>query len=610
MPPPRSELRPAGDSRFVRPHSFARWLRIAVLGVVAIGGCSTVVGHFVLAKVVGHFVLPKAGVRDAQYGVEVQEGVELKTADGVALVSDIYRPRLSGKTPTILVRIPFSSTFKNRLATEVVGTFWASRGYTVVIQGTRGRYKSGGEFYPLLHERQDGQETLKWLAVQPWFDGRLGMWGGSAFGHTQWVIADQEAPGPTALIIQIASTSFREMFHPGNAFSLESALFWAVRSRGKEDQDPSLEQLERGYAGFPLIEADDRAVGDIPFFNDWLRHAEADEYWQRVDGRDRARTIKAPVLLMAGWYDPFLPTQLRDFETLQREASPQVAAGSRLIIGPWTHADRVRFPDGSTGGDYRPASLAPSLPWFDHHLLGRALDKSLAAPVRIYVMGDNKWREEQEWPLARARTTPFYLGSGGRANSAGGDGRLAVTSPASGEAPDSFNYDPRGPVPSRGGAMLTSRAGIALQGDVEARPDVLVYSTPALEEDLEVTGPVSAILYVTTTAPNTDFSVKLVDVHPNGQAYNVSDGILRRAYPDNARGAPTEITVQLWPTSMVFHRGHRVRVEVSSSNYPRYDRNPNTGRDIATETEPRPARQTVFHSASAPSRIVLPVIPR
>jgi uncharacterized protein len=585
----------------VKPSSYARWLAVAVLGVVALAGCRAVVGYF---------LLPKEGIRDAEYSVAVQQDVTFKTSDGVTLVADIYRPRLSGTTPTILVRIPFSSTFKNRLAVDIVGTFWASRGYTVVIQGTRGRYKSGGEFYPLVHEELDGRETLRWLSAQPWFDGRLGMWGGSAFGYTQWVIADQEAPGPKALFIQIASTSFHEMFYPGKAFSLESALFWAARSHGKEDRDPSLDDLERGYAGFPLIEADDRAVGDVAFFNDWVRHREADEYWQRIDGRNRARTTRAPVLLMAGWYDPFLPTQLRDFETLQREAAPRVAAGSRLIVGPWVHADPVRFPDGSTAGDFRPASLAPSLPWFDHHLLGRTLDKSLAAPVRIYVMGENRWRSEQEWPPARARHTPFYLRSGGGANSAGGDGRLTATSPSPGEPPDSFTYDPRRPVPSRGGAMLGPRAGIAAQGDVEARGDVLVYSTAALEEDLEVTGPVSAILYVATTAPSTDFSVKLVDVQPDGHAYNVCDGLLRRAYPDGARTAPTEITVQLWPTSLLFRRGHRVRIEVSSSNYPRYDRNPNTGRDIPTETEPRPALQTVFHSASAPSRVILPVVPR
>jgi uncharacterized protein len=574
---------------------------VAAFAAIAIGGCSTLLGHF---------LLPREGIREAQYAVDVDKEVAFKTLDGITLVSEVYRPRTQAKTPTILVRIPFSSTFKNRLATQIIGEFWASRGYAVVIQGTRGRYKSGGEFYPLRHEERDGQETLRWLAAQPWFDGRLGMWGGSAFGHTQWVLADRQDPGPTALMIQIASTSFREMFHPGNAFSLESALFWAARSHGKEDQDPSLERLELGYAGFPLIEADDRSVGDVAFFNDWLRHDQADAYWRGIDGQHRARTIKAPVLLMAGWYDPFLPTQVRDFETIRREAGRAVADASRLIIGPWSHADPVRFPDGSDAGDYRPASLAPSIPWFDHHLLGRPLDKSLAAPVRIYVMGENKWRDEDEWPLARARHTAFYLRSAGHANSVLGDGRLSLTPPSSDESADTFEYDPRKPVPSRGGAVLGPRAGIALQDDVEARQDVLVYSSSVLEDVMEVTGPVRALLHVDTTAPSTDFTVKLVDVHPNGKAYNVCDGILRRAYSGDARAAPTEITVELWPTSMLFRRGHRVRIEVSSSNYPRFDRNPNTGRDTATETEPRAAMQTVFHAKSAPSRIILPIIPR
>jgi len=525
-------------------------------------------------------------------------------------VADVYRPRTAEKTPTILVRIPFSKTFRNSLGADAVGHFWASRGYTVVIQGTRGRYKSGGDYYPLLYERQDGIETLRWLAQQPWFDGRLGMWGGSAFGYTQWAVADQRDPGARALLIQIASTRFGEMFHPGGAFSLESALFWAVRSRGAIDKDPSFTELERGFNGFPLIEADDRAGGDIAFFNDWARYQPGDDYWRAIDGSERARTVTAPVLLMAGWYDPFLPTQLEDWRTIRTQAERRVAAESRLIIGPWTHADPVRFPDGSTAGDYRPASLAPSVPWFDQQLLGRPVDPSLAAPVRIYVMGENVWRSENEWPLARARYTAFYLSSAGRANSSAGDGRLGTTRPAGTGAADRFVYDPRDPVPSRGGAMLGPRAGIAEQNDIESRQDVLVYTSAPLERDMEVTGPIEAVLHVSTTAPHTDFSVKLVDVHPDGKAYNISDGILRRAYGGEARDTGTEITIQVWPTSMVFRRGHAIRVQVSSSNFPRYDRNPNTGGDIASEVKTIAATQTLFHGERSASRIILPIIPR
>jgi putative CocE/NonD family hydrolase len=587
--------------RDVLVHRVVRSLAF-LIAALPLGGCDAVVGYF---------ILPREGVRPAQYAVQTERGARMTTSDGVTLVADIHRPKTVGPTPTILVRIPFSRTFRNTLGADAIAGFWASRGYTVVVQGTRGRYDSGGAFYPLRHERQDGIETLQWLARQPWFDGRLGMWGGSAFGHTQWAVADQRGPGPTALLIQIASTSFREMFHAGGAFALESALYWAARSGGRVDVEPSYDALQRGFDGFPVIEADDRAVGNVAFFDDWLLHREAHAYWALIDGQDRTRTLAAPVLLMAGWYDPFLPTQLRDFMTLRREAASRVAGHSRLIIGPWVHADTVRFPDGSTTDAYRRASLAPSLSWFDHHLMGSPRDPSLAAPVRLYVMGENVWRSEQEWPLARAQYTPFYLRSGGRANSAAGDGRLTRDAPHAPEPADSYLYDPRNPVPSRGGAMLGTRAGIALQTDVESRDDVLVYTGEPLANDMEVTGPISAILYVSTDAPNTDFTVKLVDVHPDGKAYNVSDGILRRSYPQPAAsGAATEIAVELWPTSMLFRRGHRLRVEVSSSNHPRFDRNPNTGGDIPTERHPVMAKQSLSHGAAAPSRVILPVIPR
>jgi uncharacterized protein len=559
-----------------------------------------------------HYVLPRDGIRAATYSVRVLHNATMITSDGVPLVADIYRPQPDEPRPTILVRIPFSRSFKNDLGAAAIGKFWASRGYNVVIQGSRGRYKSGGDYYPLRNERRDGIETLRWLAQQPWFDGRLGMWGGSVFGYTQWVLADQSNPGPSALMIQICSSSVHDMFYPGGAFSLESALYWAVRSRGPKDETPALQALNRGFDGFPLIEADDRAVRDIGFFDDWVLHHEVDAYWKEIDGDQRARSIQAPVLLMAGWSDPFLPSQLRDFETIVRNADPRVAAESRLIIGPWTHADSIRFPDGTRAGPYRKASLAPSVAWFDHELRGLPLDGSVPSPVRIYVMGENIWRDEQEWPPARAQRTAYYFHGEGRANTLHGDGRLTLQPPGDAEPEDTFAFNPGDPVPSRGGAMLGPRAGIALQNGIENRRDVLVYSSAPLRRDLEVTGPVSAILNVSTTAENTDFTVKLVDVNAQGRAFNVSDGILRRTYPRgrNQAEVPFEITVDLWPTSMLFREGHRIRVEVSSSNYPRYDRNPNTNHDISTETAPLIATQTVYHSPGRISRIVLPVIPR
>jgi uncharacterized protein len=417
--------------------------------------------------------------------------------------------------------------------------------------------------------------------------------------------SDQSAPSLSALNIQIASTDFHGMFYPGGAFSLESALNWAVSSHGEKDVEPGQDILDRGYRGFPLIEADNRAAADIPFFNDWVNHSTRDEYWRAVDGEDRPKTLTAPVLLMAGWYDPFLPTQLSDYARIQREARPEIASASRLIVGPWAHARTVTMPDGTTPAPYRIESFAPSVPWFDRHLRGAT--NAFPAPVRIFVMGENVWREEQEWPLARTRYTRFFLHSRGKANSVAGDGLLTLAPPLLAESPDQFVYDPLNPVPSAGGAMIGPRAGIAQQNKIEERQDVLVYTTPPLEEDLEVTGPIQLVLYVSTTVPHTDFTSKLVDVYPAGSAYNVSEGVLRRAYHGES---PTEITLDLWPTSMVFRKGHRIRLEVSSSSFPRFDRNPNTGKPIATETETTVAHQTIHHGVSTPSRLILPVVPQ
>ena len=483
---------------------------------------------------------------------------------------------------------------------------WAEHGYSALIQATRGRGESGGTYLPLVPERNDGLDTLEWLRRQSWYDGRLGMWGGSYFGYTQWVLADQLNAEQVALIIQEASTDFYSTFYPGGAFALESALYWACRSHGDNDHVVTVEQLQRGSEGLPVIEADDRAVGDVEFFNQWARHTERDGYWRSIDGEDRARRLQSPVLLMAGWYDPFLPSQLEDYRVIQEEAAPDIARDSRLVIAPWIHANAVRFKGQPLGENFRFATLAPSIPWFDFHLRGIGADVFPA--VRIFVMGLNQWRSENEWPLARTEYTPLYLHSEGRANSGDGDGLLSW-GPADTPTADHFVYDPLDPVPSAGGAMLGFRAGIMLQNEVERRSDVLVYSTPPLSQDLEVTGASELVLFVITDAPSTDFTGKLVDVHPDGSAYNVTSGIMRRTFSPGGSNDPIELRISLSPTSMVFRRNHQIRLEVSSSNYPRFDRNPNTGGFIPEEIRTVKANQGVFHGMSYPSRLVLPLIP-
>jgi putative CocE/NonD family hydrolase len=588
-----------------------RWIAVAV----RLAGCAFVgvsIAGWVIYLLLPSWLADQIGIRRPEFAVRIERSVHLVTADGISLVADIYHPQRAGpKTPTILVRIPYSKTATITFFATIVGRMWAERGYTVVMQGTRGRYESGGDYYPLRGERQDGMDTLQWLARQPWFDGRLGMWGCSYYGYTQWVLADCKAPGPTALIIQEASTDFHAMFHPGGAFSLKSALHWAVMSHGKHDVTPTPSAMQRGFDGLPLIAADDRAAGDISFFNDWVLHTDRDDYWAQIDGHDRARRLLVPVLLMAGWYDPFLPTQLADYARIQREADPAIARETRLVIGPWAHAEEVALPDRASLRNFRLECLAPTIAWFDRHLLQTGREDM--PHVRIYTMGTNAWRDEQQWPLARTAYKPYYLHGDSPANTALGSGVLRTSPTTNDEPPDSFVYDPNDPVPTAGGAMLGPGAGPFRQNAIEARADVLVYSTEPLASDLEVTGPIELVLYVSTTAPCTDFTGKLVDVFPDGSAWNISEGILRRRYDEHwADGAPagiSEIKIEMWPTSNVFKQGHHLRLEVSSSNYPRFDRNPNTGRPTAIETAPIQAKQTVFHDASSPSRLILPIIP-
>jgi len=414
-------------------------------------------------------------------------------------------------------------------------------------------------------------------------------------------------------MVYFASTDFYGMFYPGGAFSLDSALSWAARSHGTKDHSdwPSPEQVEQAARGFPLLDADRRITGtDVSFFKDWVEHPDRDSYWDNIDGRDRLESLRAPVLLMAGWYDPFLPTQLADYVHVRESGDSAVAAGSQLIVGPWTHADEVTFPDGTKAENFRKQSVALSLPWFDANS-GMATLPS--PPVRLFIMGRNAWRDEHEWPLARTKYTSFFLGGGGSANSSAGDGKLNVIAPTAKEPADIFTYDPLNPAPTAGGAMIGPAAGITRQNEVENRQDVLVYTTPVLDRDVEVTGPVSLVLYVSTTAPNTDFTAKLVDVHPGGSAFNVSEGILRRSYQDAHDPLATEgvhqIQIELWPTSEVFFKGHEIRLEVSSSNFPRFDRNPNSGNRIASEAKVIDAKQTVRHGLQFPSRLILPIIP-
>lgn len=542
------------------------------------------------------FLARMLDLRPREYELLVEQGSSLLSPDGTRLVADIYRPDKPSPSPTILIRIPLDDNETGALFSELLGSLWASRGYNVMIQGVRGRFGSDGQHVPFQTETEDGLATLRWLKQQPWHNGHTGMWGGSYFGYTQWALADQreaEALGLDALFIQIASTDHQALFHPGGAFAYETALFWATRSHSEVDTVFSHERLIAAMQAGGPADADLRVVGrPIPFYRDWLQHARKGAFWAAADGQGRAAKLRMPALLMAGWYDPFLPGQLADYRAIQEQGSARMAYASRLIIGPWSHAETMAMPEGYLDEHYRLASLRPALDWYDQHLLGRKLHPF--APVRLFIGGINRWRDEQEWPLKRTRYIPIYL-SGGQANGLAGKGRLSFAPGPS--ASDQFTHDPARPVPSLGGAiLLAARSGPWLQNAVEARDDVLVYSSDPLASDLELTGELKARLKVACETGTADFVVKLVDVHPDGKAYGISQGILRGSYRG---GTASQIEVALWPLGHVFLKGHRLRVEVSGSHFPMFD--------VAPGATGNPIKQTLS-TGGEDSFLLLPVI--
>ena len=567
-------------------------------------------------------------------------GLPARMRDGVTLYADVYRPDGDGPWPVLLQRTPYDKSQGRTGALEVMRA--ASHGYAVVIQDTRGRYESEGEFYPFLDEPNDGYDTVQWCVEQPWSSGKVGMFGRSYVGATQWLCAITNPPGLTCIAPGITASDYYEGWtYQGGALAWGFALSWTMRqltmanmgaisSRHdvpdgtREGLLAAFNELDCTFRHQPIVDLPQLKAPLAGYFYDWIRHSSSDDYWNRWKIEGHYPHITTPALHIGGWHDIFLLGTLRNFVGMRKQAEDATARnGQRLIVGPWHHG-----PFGEISGEFffGLGAAGPAidtdgihLRWFDHWLKGEQNGTEQESPVRIFVMGRNEWRDEQEWPLARTQYTDYYLHSGGKANTASGDGSLSQEAPGT-EAPDVFVYDPRDPAPTHGGALCCGQSfvpgGAYDQQAVEARSDVLCYTTPSLESDIEVTGPLTVTLFAATTAADTDFTAKLVDVEPCGAARSLVDGIIRARYrqgTDESRpitpGAVEEYTIDLVATSNVFKAGHRICLEISSSNFPRFDRNFNTAGDPWAATECVPALQTIHHDGQYPSRIRLPVIP-
>lgn len=567
----------------------------------------------------------------------IEKNVMVPMRDGVRLATDIYRLAGADPTPVLVARTPYNKdgilaggeTFDILQAVQA--------GYTVVVQDVRGRYASEGMFNPHVQETDDGVDTFAWTAVQSWSNGAVGTFGGSYLGATQWLPAREQPPALRAMAPAVTfSDAYEGCSYQGGAKVLHD-LRWVVANIVPAE-------IERRIArGETPLERDiplnvDGALRELPlathplireyaaFYREWLTHRIADDFWLPSSPHAGYEQISVPALNISGWYDIFLWSTFQNYTGMkQRGGTEQARRHQRLIIGPWTHMNfSGTFPEREFG----PAgsAVAIDLPgihlrWFDHWLKGEENGIDAEPPVMIFVMGIEEWRSEAEWPLPDTQYRPYYLHSGGQANTLHGDGTLS-TEPPTDEPPDVYLYNPLRPVPTVGGQVILPGGNVAGPRDqrvVERRDDVLVYSTPVLEQPVEVTGPIEMHLFVSSSARDTDFTGKLVDVHPDGRAIILTEGILRARYLHSFAelellepGQIYELRLNLWATANVFLPGHRIRLEVSSSNFPRFDRNSNTGGDIVTESakDYRTAVNCIFHDGTHPSHLLLPIIER
>jgi putative CocE/NonD family hydrolase len=576
----------------------------------------------------------------------IEKNVPVPMRDGVSLATDVYRTEGAGPAPTLVTRLPYNKEIGPLLSFSFDVLRGVQAGYVVVAQDTRGRYASEGDFNPFLDEAEDGADTIAWAAGQPWSTGAVGMIGGSYFGATQWTAATQAPPALHALAPFVTTDQYYDSWaYQGGAFQLGFNLLWTLSSlalgevvrrmgTGKATYDDfaalvaAVDTNDEQYLQMPLRGRKD-LEGLAPYYDDWLAHPSSDDFWRASAPREAYADITVPALNMGGWHDLFLKGTIANYLGMKEHGGTEEARRrQRLVIGPWAHgAASGWFPERSYGllsGTDAADITGLQLRWFDWLLRGQDNGAENDQPVRLFIMGTNVWRNEDAWPLPDTHYTDYFLHSRGRANTAGGNGALSIQAPDH-EPEDVYLYDPHHPVPTTGGGtflpglFIGANAGPRDQRAVEARPDVLCYTTPVLDAPVEVTGPLTLVLHISSSAPDTDFTGKLVDVDPDGRAENVADGILRARYRNSlsepellAPGEIHEITVDLVATAYVFGAGHRIRLEVSSSNFPRFDRNTNTGGVIAEESEAdiRQAVNRVYHDTAHPSRLILPLIRR
>ncbi len=600
------------------------------------------------------------------YGYELVSDVMVPMRDGVKLATDLYFPtkkgkRISGKLPAILVRTPYSKTRGYPENTSAI--YFTSHGYVTVYQDTRGRYNSEGIWHMLDDDGVDGYDTGKWMVKQSWSNGKYGMYGTSYVGGTQHAMALENSPGLTTIIPvdAMSNLGYYSMRYDG-AYELRfwNWIHWAGQGGGRQSRDPAIKQMladfievenRRKYLKLFPVRKGTTPLKFMPEYEDWLVNAMKEggntDFWKQNNVRDYTKNYKdIPVYLVGGWYDSWGVNTTENYMALSKTIKGPVY----MVMGPWIHGQQGNYSHGQVSfgnGAAIPDPLAWRMEWYDHWIKGEKTAVGKKDPyktnVRIFVMGTGdghmtedsllyhggSWRNENEWPLKRTSYTPYYFHA---------DGSASIKKPTQRKSSTDFVSDPDDPVPAIGG-NTSSGGGILLQGawdqkggdhvwnwplpiPLSARNDVLVFQTDPLQEDVEVTGEIRVKFWASSSALDTDFTAKLIDVYPANPDYpggfdlNIGDGIVRARYRDSRTEEklmkPDEVyefEVRLYPTSNVFKKGHRIRVDLAGSNFPRFDVNPNTGEPLNENRRTMKAINTIYHDKSRPSHILLPVIP-
>ncbi|WP_378731212.1 CocE/NonD family hydrolase [Nocardia brasiliensis] len=625
-----------------------RWLTAVVCVGVLVGGCTSssdtddaATTQTGIPGQVGAWP-PKEGRGKCE--VEKETDVPGAMRDGTILRADVYRPKTSDPVPVILMRTQYGKSAAQVQPSRYQTPDWfASHCYLVVIQDIRGIGKSDGTFTEFDNDLKDGYDSVEWAAQLPGTNGKVGMYGSSYIGATQWLAAVETPPHLTTIVPANTSSDYYDGWtYEGGQFRLGFVEPWAVSTIGLAAAEhrrdtAAVEQIReamqnatawmnfRPYKDFPPLQPNNPAVA--PWYFDWIRNSTYNDYWKKWSIRERYPNVKVPVLDMQGWYDSFLAGGIENFTGMvDKGGTPEARQNQRLVIGPWDHLGWGR-PTSTIAPELDqlgPVGNSPinelMLAWYDHFLKG--VDNGVSGQPRVdyYVMGANRWKSAPSWPLPQTQWKTYYFSGDGENGGAGRTGKLVEQAPTGPAEPDRYRYDPTDPAPSVGGhsccGVGTGPQGPFDQAAVEQRTDVLTYDTEPLGTDTELTGPITVKLWAASTAVDTDFVARLEVLAPDGSAINLNNGILRTAFRDSLSnptpivpGQPYQFTIKIWPTSYQFKAGDRIRIALSSSDYPQYAPNPNTGEPFGESTRTEIATQSIYKDPEHPSSVTVPIIP-